>query len=197
MFEFEYVILEYFFLPKLLIHWGRLTHICISKLTTIDSDNGLSPGRRQAIIWINAGILLIGPFGTNFSEILSKIYTFSFKKVHVKMSSEKWRPSCLGLNVLKDQSLYAGQCDPPSSCGQILHLLLVSHNSHVDWSAHHSFPQTIQCQPWHVPVSGRHCTKHHQTSSQKYCSHGRSGNQYFQWNSRLQVCVPMSDYLTH
>ena len=54
----------------LLTHWGRLTHICVSKLTSIASDNGLSPGRRQAIIWTNAGILIIGPLWTNFSEIL-------------------------------------------------------------------------------------------------------------------------------
>ena len=47
------------FIPHL-THWGRVTHICISKLTIIGSDNGLSPGRRQAIIWTNAGILLIG-----------------------------------------------------------------------------------------------------------------------------------------
>ena len=37
----------------------------------IGSDNGLSPGRRQAIIWTNTGILLIRPLGTNFSEILN------------------------------------------------------------------------------------------------------------------------------
>ena len=48
-------------------------HICINKLTIIGSDNGLSPGRRQAIIWINDGILLIGPMVTNFSEILMEI----------------------------------------------------------------------------------------------------------------------------
>ena len=84
----------------ILTHWGRVTHICVSKLTIIVSDNGLSPGRRQAIIWNNAGILLIRPLGTNFSEILIKIYTFSFKKIHLNMSSGKWRPSCLGLNVL-------------------------------------------------------------------------------------------------
>ena len=56
-----------------LTHWGRLTHICISKLSILGSDNGLSPGRRQAIIWTNAGIWLIGPLGTNFSEILIAI----------------------------------------------------------------------------------------------------------------------------
>ena len=81
--------------------WGRVTHICVGKLTSIGSDNGLSPGRRQAIIWTNAGILLIGPLGTNFSEILIAIHTFSFKKMHLKMSSWKWRPFCLGLSVLK------------------------------------------------------------------------------------------------
>ena len=84
-----------------LTHWGRVTHICVGNLTTIESDNGLSPGRRQAIIWINGGILLIGPLWTNFSENLIGIQAFSFKKVHLKMSSAKWRPFCLGLNVLK------------------------------------------------------------------------------------------------
>ena len=82
-------------------HWGRVTHICVSKLTIIGSDNGLSPGRRQAIIWTNAGILSTGPLGTNVSEILIEIYIFSFKKMQLKMPSGKWRPSCLGLNVLK------------------------------------------------------------------------------------------------
>ena len=48
-------------------------HICVSKLAIIGSDNGLSPGRRQAIIGTNAGILLIGPLGRNFSEIVIEI----------------------------------------------------------------------------------------------------------------------------
>ena len=82
-------------------HWGRVTHICVSKLTTIVSDNGLSPGRRQAIIWTNGGILLPWPLGTTFSEIVSEIHSFSFKKMHLKMSSGKQWPFCLGLNVLK------------------------------------------------------------------------------------------------
>ena len=77
-----------------------MTHICISDLTSIGSDNGLSPGRRQAINRTNAGILLIEPLGTNFNEILIKIHTFSFKKMPLKTSSAKRRPFCLGLNVL-------------------------------------------------------------------------------------------------
>ena len=59
-----------------MLDWDRVTHICVSNLTTIASDNGLWPGRRQAITWTNAGILLIGPLGTNFSETLIKIQTF-------------------------------------------------------------------------------------------------------------------------
>ena len=57
-----------------------MTHICVSNLAMIGSDNGLSSGRRQAIIWTNAGMLLIGPLGTTFSEILIKIYMLSLKK---------------------------------------------------------------------------------------------------------------------
>ena len=83
-----------------LTHWGRVTHICVGNLTINGSDNGLSPGQRQAIIWTNAGILLIGPLGTNFSEILAEIITFSFKKMYLKVLSAKWQPFCLGLNVL-------------------------------------------------------------------------------------------------
>ena len=78
--------------PSVLTHWGRVTHICDANLTIIGSDNGLSPGRRQAIIWTNVGILLIGPLGTNFSEILIENNTFSFRKMHLKMSSVKWWP---------------------------------------------------------------------------------------------------------
>ena len=64
----------------ILTHWGRVTNICGSKLTTIGLDNGLSPGRRQAIIRTNDGILLFRTLGTNFSEILSEIDYFHSRK---------------------------------------------------------------------------------------------------------------------
>ena len=83
-----------------LSHWGRVTHTCVGNLTIIGPDNGLSPGRRQAIIRTNTGILLIEPLRINFSDISIEIHTFSFKEMHLKMSSGKWRPFCLGLNVL-------------------------------------------------------------------------------------------------
>ena len=98
------ICINYFHSIFCLTHWGRVMHICVSKCTIIGSDNGLSPSRHQAIIWTNAGILLIWPLGTNFDKILIKIHAFSFKKIHLKMSG-KWHPFCLGSNVLRDITL--------------------------------------------------------------------------------------------
>ena len=86
-----------------------MTYICVSKLIIIASNNGLSHGRHQAIIQTNAGLLVIGPLGTNFNEISIAIDTFSFKKMHFKVSSGKWRPFCLGLNVLMNARPF--KCD--------------------------------------------------------------------------------------
>ena len=99
------ILLCYNDISSCLTHWSRVTHICVSYLTIIGSDNGLSPGRRQAIIWINAGIILIGPWGIKFSETFIEIKTFTFKKLRLKVSSATWRPFCLGLNVLSRQSI--------------------------------------------------------------------------------------------
>ena len=92
-----------------------MTHIWVSKLAIIGSGNGLLPGRRQAIIWTNAGLLLIGHLGTNFSEILIDILTFSFKKMRLKVLSAKRRPFCLGLNVLKQFYSTAQLCNSKSN----------------------------------------------------------------------------------
>ena len=70
---------------QVLTHWCRVTymrHWTGSPLVQIMA---------WRLFWTNAGILLIGPLGTNFSEILIEIHTFSFKEMHLKMSSGKWR----------------------------------------------------------------------------------------------------------
>ena len=110
-----------------LSHPGRMTHVCINiKLNSIDSDNGLSPGRRQVIIWTNAGLLSIGPLETNFREIRIKIQKFSFIKMHLNVSSAKRRPFCKGgydltyfdhsshIRPLHPDNLY-GRCRPSDS----------------------------------------------------------------------------------
>ena len=83
-----------------------MTYICLSKLSIIGPDNGLSRARRrQAIIWNNIGVLLIGNLRI-YSEILSEIHTFSLKKMHLKMLSVKWRQIYLVANVLKRRRNY-------------------------------------------------------------------------------------------
>ena len=115
-------------LTQPLTHWGRVTNICVSKLTSIGSDNGLSPGRRQAIIWTNAGIVLIRTLGTNFSEILCEINSFSLSKMHLKMSSATWRLFGLGLKQgmfeggweVDNRSVSSLMIDSPSHSGNAL-----------------------------------------------------------------------------
>ena len=121
---------------NVLTHWGRVTHICVGKLTIIGSDNDLSPGRRQPIIWTNAGILLIRPLGTNISELLSGNHTFSVK-MHSEMSSAKWRPFCLSLNVLSIEQLHWDHSGyVVSQWETTLHCNVVSHwlNPYQEWS---------------------------------------------------------------
>ena len=63
-------------------HWGWVIHIYIGKLNIIVSDNGLSPGWRQVIIWIN--------------------YIFiqenAFEKVFCKMAAILSQPQCVKSN---------------------------------------------------------------------------------------------------
>ena len=80
----------------ILTHWGWVMHTCIGNLTIIGSHNGLSPGRHQVIIWTNANILLIGPLGTNFSEIL--IQENAFENLVWIMAAILSRPQCVKWN---------------------------------------------------------------------------------------------------
>ena len=67
--------------------WYRI-YASVNRVS-ISSDNGLSPIRRQAITWTNAGVLSIWQLGTDFNEIRIGILLFSFKKMHLKLSSAK------------------------------------------------------------------------------------------------------------
>ena len=76
-----------------------MTHICVGNQTIIGSDNGLSPGRYQAIIWTNAVISLNPPLGTNSSEILIEIHIFHVKNAFVngvcEIATILSRPQCV------------------------------------------------------------------------------------------------------
>ena len=75
-----------------LIHWGRMTQICVNML-------GLAPSRCLVSVEpLSDRILLIENLRTNFIEHLSEIHIFSYKKMYSKMSSAKWRQCCFGQN---------------------------------------------------------------------------------------------------
>ena len=107
-----------------LIDWGRVTRMCVGNLTIIGPDNCLSPGRCHALIWTDAGILLIGPSKTDFNEIIH-FHSRKFENVPWQQgswgqhgahlgptwprwapwtllsgSSGRWWQFCLGLHVL-------------------------------------------------------------------------------------------------
>ena len=78
-------------------HRGRVTHICASKLDhpSLAQIIGLSPVRRQAIIWTNADILFLRDnIHWNFNRKSSVFVQTAFK-----MSPTKLLSFCLGLSV--------------------------------------------------------------------------------------------------
>ena len=115
-----YVTISYYFVflfPLFLTHWGRVTHICFGELTIIGSDNGLSPGWRQAIIWTNAGALSIGPLGNFYRNSYFFIQENKFDFVVCEMAAIlSWHqcvnPSSTGLVYIN------GTLMRPSACLQ-------------------------------------------------------------------------------
>ena len=108
-------------------HLGWVRDICVSKLTNIGSDNGLSPGRRQAIIWTNAGILLVVSPGTNFNEILLEISIQEnpFQTVVWKMAAILSRSQCV-----KSQNLP----EIPSFNKSLTMISIICHLGRWKWS---------------------------------------------------------------
>ena len=100
----------------------------------------LSPIRRQAIIWTNAGILLIRALGSDFSEISIGIQILSSKKLHFKTSSAKWRPFCLGLNELTN------------IIGLMIHGICKYVGLYNPWSSWHTSHTNIICTYNSIPT---------------------------------------------
>ena len=71
-----------------------MTHIYLGNMIINFSDNGLSPSRRQAIIWTSAGILLFEHLETNFRGI-DFIRENAFGNVAWKMATILFRPQCV------------------------------------------------------------------------------------------------------
>ena len=145
----------------------------------IGSDNGLSIGRCHAIIWTNAGILLIGPLGINFSEILIEIHKFLFKKMHLEVSSVKWRPFCPGRAELSESQLCTAEGTTQShmvqwnkinkGCGTswyvyihtIFHVMYVTKAYLILFISH-----SVETE---APVTGSAWSMDHGSSEKKFC----------------------------
>ena len=77
-------------LPRPIPVLSRLPYDFTRPLPTIKVGKGRLSGR----------LSVTGALGRSFSEILGEIHPFSFKKMHLKMSSAKGRLFSLGLNEL-------------------------------------------------------------------------------------------------
>ena len=93
-----------------LTHCDRMTHICVGKLTIIGSENGLSPRRRQANIWTNAGSFLIESLEQTSMKYQSEFKYFHWRKcaenVVCEMTSILSRPRCV------NRALFFISCNP-------------------------------------------------------------------------------------
>ena len=81
---------------SLLTHWCWMTHICISKIIIIGSDNGLSPSHYLNQCWniVNWNI------GNKLQWNCNRNQYIFIPEMHLKMSFVKWLPTYLSLNVL-------------------------------------------------------------------------------------------------
>ena len=96
-----------------LTHWGPVTHICLDTNTNIGSHNGLSSGQRQAIIWTNAGILLIRPLSNKFQWAFNRhsnifIQENAFESVVCEMAAILSRPQCVNAFITQITCKLAG-----------------------------------------------------------------------------------------
>ena len=132
-----------------LTHWGWLI-IFVNKLTIIGSDNGLPPGHYlnqcwNIVTWTSA-------LGSNVREILIEIYTFSLKKMHLKTSSGKCLPFCLGLNVFTSLGMPVSTMSRevrPMKQLQVTKLMVLNWSSSLQWRHNeHSGASNNQPRDW-------------------------------------------------
>ena len=123
-----------------LTHWGRVTHLCLHNLTITGPDNGLSPGRRQAIIYLNqcwniVNWTLRNKLQWNFNR---NSYIF-IQGNALKMSSWKWGPFCLGLNVLTVRE--NTRCVQPGTISTSCTIPKLSNDRKCEWISNASSKQ--------------------------------------------------------
>ena len=81
-----------------LTHWGRVTHICVGKLTIIGSDNGLAPTRNQCWDIVNWNLRNKLQWNLKRNSYIF-IQENAFENVVWRMAAILSRPQCV--NSLK------------------------------------------------------------------------------------------------
>ena len=111
------------------LNWMALTHCNlvtpygVKNLGNFGPDSALSLIRYRVITWNNRDILLIGPIGTNCSDIPIKLPTLSFKKMHFKRSAAKYQPYLFMPDMLKISLMCIHYCEHMNdieTCGPLL-----------------------------------------------------------------------------
>ena len=95
-----------YLLPLLAAHSSSLWHgeaTWYQTFVVIGPGCSLLPVQCQAITWTNGDYLWIWPLWTKLNEILIKICSILFIKMHLKMLSAKCQPLCSDLNMLTSQ----------------------------------------------------------------------------------------------
>ena len=90
-----------------LTNWGRVTHICVDNLTVIGSENGLSPGRRQASIWNQCWNIVNWTLGNKLQWKFNQnsnifIQENVFENVVCEMAFILSRPQCVKQTMLEE-----------------------------------------------------------------------------------------------
>ena len=167
---------------SVLTHWGRVTHICVGKLIVIGSDNGMSPDRRQAIIWPTAGLLSIGPLANIFQWKFNKNTTIFIEEnarenVVCEMAFILSRPQCVKcirntvykkyklcyqtmrsiVSICENEAprklIWGFRCRLPwEVCFNIWIGLSCSTNNHYESSTFTYHQMLIWNMPWHIPI---------------------------------------------
>ena len=65
------------FTPARVTYQSLVTHICVKNKPIIGWDNGMSPVCYQAIVWTNAGWLIVGPM--EFAELCKQYFVYIFR----------------------------------------------------------------------------------------------------------------------
>ena len=77
--------------------WGRVTHICVNKLSSLVQIMACRLAGAKPLSEPMPECYYYWTFGNKLQWIYNRNLYILIQEIHLKMSPGKWRPSCLGL----------------------------------------------------------------------------------------------------